>query len=77
MKENGHLITIVNMANETLSKQVEEMGMVAEKIIETRKMVENQEPWLRSNMELIESLTATTCTITEQLAGNVNTVDSD
>lgn len=69
--ENGHLIATINIANETLSKQVKKLGMVTQKIIDTSKIIRNEKPL--SNVELIESLS----TVTEQLTDQMNTIDSE
>lgn len=56
VKENGHLHTVVNTANQSLSKKVQEMGMNVADIISESERNDRLEP------NLLDSITSTIVT---------------
>lgn len=64
MKENGHLHTVINSANQTLSKKVHEMGMNVAEIINESERNDRLEP------NLLGSITS--AIVTEKLSDQMN-----
>ncbi|XP_032663107.1 uncharacterized protein LOC116840455 [Odontomachus brunneus] len=64
VKENGHLHTAVNTANETLSRKVEKMGINLEQIMNKIKDGE------RLELDLLGTITSSQ--ITESLLGQID-----
>lgn len=64
MKENGHLHTAVNTANETLSRKIQKMGINVEQIMNEMKD--------RERLELDLLGTITSSEITERLLSQMD-----
>lgn len=64
VKENGHLRAVVDTANQTLSKKVQDIGMNVAEIINESKRDDGSEPNLQITSEIVNR--------TEKLLDQIN-----